>query len=49
MSTLRVEISQGIATLTFDRPNTLNAITAEGECLLFDTEFKLNADEHDRL
>lgn len=34
MSTLSVDVSNGIATLTFNRPKSLNAITAEGDALL---------------
>jgi hypothetical protein len=33
MGSLGIDISQGIATVTFNRPKTLNAITAEGKFL----------------
>lgn len=31
MSKVIVDVSQGMATITFNRPDTLNAITAEGQ------------------
>ena len=31
---VNVEFLQGVATITFNRPKSLNAITAEGPCLI---------------
>lgn len=31
---VNVAVAQGVATITFNRPKTLNAITAEGACPL---------------
>ena len=38
MSTLSVSISQGIATISFNRPESLNAITAEGPLVRFNVK-----------
>ena len=42
MGSLSIDTSQGIATVTFNRPKTLNAITAEGTIRLpFDGALRL--------